>query len=83
MFGLMKSRLFATKSLEQLTQEASSDASGLKRVLGPWHLIFLGVGAIVGAGIFVITGPSRSRSPGSRGCRAWGRRSRLPSRPAP
>jgi APA family basic amino acid/polyamine antiporter len=52
----MKSPLFATKSLEQLTSEASSETSGLKRVLGPWHLIFLGVGAIVGAGIFVMTG---------------------------
>ena len=52
----MKSPLFATKSLEQLSQEASSESSGLKRVLGPWHLIFLGVGAIVGAGIFVMTG---------------------------
>jgi APA family basic amino acid/polyamine antiporter len=52
----MKSVLFATKSLEQLSQEASSDSSGLKRVLGPWHLVFLGVGAIVGAGIFVMTG---------------------------
>jgi len=52
----MKSVLFATKSLEQLSQEASSDSSGLRRVLGPWHLIFLGVGAIVGAGIFIMTG---------------------------
>jgi len=52
----MKSVLFATKSLEQLTQEASSESSGLRRVLGPWHLIFLGIGAIVGAGIFVMTG---------------------------
>jgi len=52
----MKSVLFATKSLEQLTQEASSESSGLKRVLGPWHLVFLGIGAIVGAGIFVMTG---------------------------
>jgi len=52
----MKSVLFAKKSLEQLTQEASSESSGLKRVLGPWHLIFLGIGAIVGAGIFVMTG---------------------------
>ena len=48
--------LLAKKSLDQLTQEASSESSGLKRVLGPWHLIFLGVGAIVGAGIFVMTG---------------------------
>ncbi|MCX6567725.1 MAG: amino acid permease [Candidatus Aminicenantes bacterium] len=52
----MKSVLFATKSLELLTREADSETSGLKRVLGPWHLIFLGVGAIVGAGIFVMTG---------------------------
>ena len=63
-FGLMKSRLFATKSLEQLTQEASSDASGLKRVLGPWHLIFLGVGAIIGAGIFVMTGQAAAHDAG-------------------
>jgi len=54
--GTMKSALFATKSFEQLSQEASSESSGLKRVLGPWHLIFLGIGAIVGAGIFSITG---------------------------
>jgi len=60
----MKSALFATKSLEELTREASSDASGLKRVLGPWHLIFLGVGAIVGAGIFVITGHAAAQYAG-------------------
>lgn len=60
----MKSRLFAIKSLEELTQEASSESSGLKRVLGPWHLIFLGVGAIVGAGIFVITGHAAAQYAG-------------------
>ncbi len=60
----MKSVLFATKSLEQLSQEASSESSGLKRVLGPWHLIFLGVGAIVGAGIFVITGQAAAEYAG-------------------
>ncbi len=60
----MKSVLFATKSLEQLSQEASSETSGLKRVLGPWHLIFLGVGAIVGAGIFVITGHAAAQYAG-------------------
>lgn len=60
----MKSRLFAIKSLELLTQEASSESSGLKRVLGPWHLIFLGVGAIVGAGIFVITGHAAAQYAG-------------------
>lgn len=60
----MKSRLLAIKSIEQLTREASSDTSGLKRVLGPWHLIFLGVGAIVGAGIFVITGHAAAQYAG-------------------
>ena len=60
----MKSVLFATKSLEQLSDEATSETSGLKRVLGPWHLIFLGVGAIVGAGIFVITGHAAAQYAG-------------------
>ncbi|HOW86314.1 MAG TPA: amino acid permease [Candidatus Aminicenantes bacterium] len=60
----MKSPLLATKSIEQLTREADSDSSGLKRVLGPWHLIFLGVGAIVGAGIFVITGHAAAQYAG-------------------
>jgi len=52
----MITKLLAKKSIDQLSREASSDTSGMKRVLGPWHLIFLGVGAIVGAGIFVMTG---------------------------
>ncbi len=52
----MIKNLLAKKSIDQLSREASSETSGLKRVLGPWHLIFLGVGAIVGAGIFVMTG---------------------------
>ena len=56
--------LLAKKSMDQLTHEASSEASGLKRVLGPWHLIFLGVGAIVGAGIFVITGHAAAQYAG-------------------
>lgn len=36
--------------------EADMAASGLKRVLGKWGLTALGVGAIIGAGIFVLTG---------------------------
>jgi APA family basic amino acid/polyamine antiporter len=52
----MASPLFRKKTLADLSREAAATETGLKRVLGPWHLIFLGVGAIVGAGIFVITG---------------------------
>ena len=48
-------RLFATKTLEMLDAEAKGD-NRLRRVLGPIGLTSLGVGAIIGAGIFVITG---------------------------
>ncbi len=48
-------RLFATKSLEMLDAEAKGE-NRLRRVLGPVGLTSLGVGAIIGAGIFVMTG---------------------------
>ena len=49
------SQLFATKSLDLLLEEMKGD-NRLKRVLGPVQLSSLGVGAIIGAGIFVATG---------------------------
>jgi APA family basic amino acid/polyamine antiporter len=61
---LLKNKLLAKKSMEALSREASETAHGLKRVLGPWHLIFLGIGAIVGAGIFVITGHAAAQYAG-------------------
>ncbi len=49
--------LFATKPMEQLMAEAGETGEhSLKRVLGPLNLTTLGVGAIIGAGIFVLTG---------------------------
>ncbi len=49
--------LFATKSIEQLKSEIQETGEhSLKRVLGPTNLITLGIGAIIGAGIFVLTG---------------------------
>lgn len=60
----MKDKLLAKKSMEDLTREAADTAHGLKRVLGPWHLIFLGIGAIVGAGIFVMTGHAAAQYAG-------------------
>src|SRR5438132_13759876 len=48
-------RLFATKTLEMLDAEAKGE-NRLKRVLGPVGLTSLGVGAIIGAGSFVMTG---------------------------
>jgi APA family basic amino acid/polyamine antiporter len=47
-------QLLATKPFEQL--QAEHAASRLKRALGPWQLTFLGVGATIGTGIFVLTG---------------------------
>src|SRR6202790_3460147 len=48
-------QLFATKSLELLHAEAAGE-NRLRRILGPINLTSLGVGAIIGAGIFVMTG---------------------------
>jgi basic amino acid/polyamine antiporter, APA family len=48
------SRILARKSVAQVQAEAAG--SELKRTLGPWNLLFLGVGCIIGAGIFVRTG---------------------------
>ena len=50
-------KLFATKSLDKILSEAQAEGQqSLKRVLGPFNLIALGIGAVIGAGIFVITG---------------------------
>src|SRR3954469_12134614 len=47
-------RIMMRKTVEQIQQETA--ASQLKRSLGPWNLVFLGIGCIIGAGIFVRTG---------------------------
>jgi APA family basic amino acid/polyamine antiporter len=52
----MASPLFATKSIAQLKAEASDNEHGLKRALSALNLMTLGIGAIIGAGIFVLTG---------------------------
>src|ERR1700686_3125973 len=53
----MGNPLFATKSMTTLMQEAGQTGEhSLKRALGPVNLVTLGIGAIIGAGIFVITG---------------------------
>jgi basic amino acid/polyamine antiporter, APA family len=50
-------RLFATKSIAALRAEADAVSErSLKRTLGPFNLVALGIGAVIGAGIFVLTG---------------------------
>ena len=57
--------IFVTKSIEQIQEEQLGEASGgLKRVLGVWQLVMLGVGAIIGTGIFVLTGQAAAANAG-------------------
>ena len=57
--------IFATKSIEAIKTEQIGQGEGtLKRVLGPGQLIMLGVGAIIGTGIFVLTGQAAAANAG-------------------
>src|SRR5712692_5400561 len=56
-------QLFARKSLEKLLSEMEGE-NRLRRVLGPIALTSLGVGAIIGAGIFVTTGKTAANNAG-------------------
>ena len=57
--------IFATKSIEAIKTEQIGEGEGtLKRVLGPGQLIMLGVGAIIGTGIFVLTGQAAAANAG-------------------
>lgn len=50
----MASKLFLTKSFSSIQSEHEN--SRLKRSLGPWQLTALGIGGVIGTGIFVLTG---------------------------
>ncbi len=54
--------LFVKKPLEQLQKEAESQT--LRRALGPMNLISLGIGAIIGAGLFSLTGIAAAENAG-------------------
>lgn len=56
--------LFKTKSIASLMREADGGDGGLRRVLGASHLTALGVGGIIGAGIFVLTGQAAAQYAG-------------------
>ena len=59
------SELFRTKSLSKLLADAASGEKGLKKTLGMWSLIALGIGAIIGAGLFVRTAAAAADNAGS------------------
>src|SRR5687768_12541133 len=58
--------IFATKDIDQIQAEAAGVGAGhtLKRVLGPVDLVSLGIGAIIGTGIFVLTGQAAAAHAG-------------------
>src|SRR5471032_1011981 len=49
-------QIFACKSIDQIVADSTNPAGQLKKTLGPWSLTALGIGAIIGSGIFVLTG---------------------------
>jgi basic amino acid/polyamine antiporter, APA family len=53
---LLASQLFAKKSIDKLISDSENPEHRLKKTLGPWSLTALGIGAIIGSGIFVLTG---------------------------
>jgi APA family basic amino acid/polyamine antiporter len=57
------SALFQTKPLAALTQSEEGRQT-LRRTLGPWSLIALGIGCIIGAGLFSLTGIAAAENAG-------------------
>jgi APA family basic amino acid/polyamine antiporter len=57
--------IFRKKSLETLLANAADSETGLKRTLGAWALVALGIGAIIGAGLFVRTAAASAEAAGS------------------
>jgi APA family basic amino acid/polyamine antiporter len=48
--------IFRTKSIEALISASEDPGRKLRRTLGPWSLTALGIGAVIGSGIFILTG---------------------------
>jgi len=49
-------QLFRTKSIEALVAASNEEGKRLERHLGAWSLMALGIGAVIGSGIFILTG---------------------------
>jgi basic amino acid/polyamine antiporter, APA family len=50
------SQLFRTKSIDALIKASEEPDKRLRKTLGPWSLTAFGVGAVIGSGIFILTG---------------------------
>src|SRR5689334_22688228 len=56
--------LFVKKPLDQILAQAADSEKGLKRTLGAGNLVALGIGAIIGAGLFVRTAAAAGQAAG-------------------
>ncbi|MFP5226597.1 MAG: amino acid permease [Acidobacteriota bacterium] len=52
----LPSQLLACKSIDKLIRESEDPEHALKKSLGPWSLTALGIGAVIGSGIFTVIG---------------------------
>ncbi len=60
----MALKLFVTKPLKDLMSDSQESEHSLKRTLGPVNLTLLGIGAIIGAGLFVRTAAAAAEHAG-------------------
>src|SRR4029434_9818871 len=60
----MDSNLLKTKSIERLVKDVEERGKALRRSLTAWDLTLLGIGAIIGTGIFVLTGIAAANQAG-------------------
>ena len=52
----LANQLFACKSIDKLISDSEEPEHRLKKTLGPWSLTGLGIGAVIGSGIFTVVG---------------------------
>src|SRR5450755_579163 len=52
----LPSQLLACKSIDKLIRDSEDPEHSLKKTLGPWSLTALGIGAVIGSGIFTVIG---------------------------
>ena len=60
----MARQLLACKSVDELQEQEGGKHNQLRRALGAWHLTLLGIGGIIGTGIFVLTGTAAANNAG-------------------
>jgi APA family basic amino acid/polyamine antiporter len=58
------SALLRKKGMQTLQQEAAEDETSLNRSLGVWDLTAIGIGGIIGVGVFVLTGTAAATQAG-------------------